>query len=47
METGFIIDDAVATTLRELTLQRVDGQWKVATNVHEQRWDGVVECVAS
>lgn len=44
VESGDVVNDEVVTRLATGTLQRVDGQWKVATTRVEESWQGVAGC---
>ena len=45
--SGEIVDDSVVTLSIEATLERIDGQWKVATTQLIQQWEGVAGCALS
>ncbi len=47
VETGEVINDAVATHNVRATMVQVDGEWKLSSSSLVQRWEGVAGCALS
>jgi hypothetical protein len=44
VRSGRILNDTISTTRSRITLQRIEGQWKVSDLVRVESWDGVAGC---
>lgn len=44
LPSGQVLDDEVGTVMFSLTLQRVDGSWKVAIKSVAKKWEGQTQC---